>query len=141
MKQGDSVVPFPGADPSSLPDHLLPSIRIDTPELLELRRRRTGRKRGGKFVLGPIWLDWIGVCQQANPGALALALGIRAYAKMRGGAAPVGDALGRQVGLDPRQRRRALAALEAAGLVRVERRPGHAPLATVRPWAAKRPES
>ena len=141
MKEGSSVVPFPGGDLSSLPDHLLPSIRVDTPELLEMRRRRAERKRRGKFVLGPIWLDWIGVCQQVNPGALALALGIRAYAKMRGGAAPVGAALGRQVGLDPRQRRRALAALEAAGLVRVERRPGNAPLVTVRPWAAKRPES
>jgi hypothetical protein len=69
---------------------------------------------------------------------LALALGIRAYEKMRGAAVPVSDTLGRRLGLGTDQRRRALVALEAAGLVRVERRPGRAPLAMLLPCRGPR---
>jgi hypothetical protein len=65
---------------------------------------------------------------------LALALGIRAYEKMRGGSVRIGGALGRRVGLGADQRRRALVALEWVGLVRVERHPGRAPLAMLAPW-------
>jgi hypothetical protein len=121
-----------------LPDSLIPAIRVDTPELLALRRKRAERVRRGHFVLGPVPLGWIGACQEAGPGALALALGIRAYGKIRGEAVPVSDALARQVGVKGAdQRRRALAALEQAGLVRVERKPGCAPRATVLPWTPK----
>ena len=73
-------------------------------------------------------------CDQAYPGALLLALGICAYAKMRGSPTPVGKTLGAQLQLDPRKRRRALAGLEAAGLVLVERRPNRVPRATLAPW-------
>lgn len=139
MKTSDGVIPFPGGDLSSpddlssLPDELVPARRVDTPHQLELRRKLAERQRRGSFVLGPIPLSWICACQQAHPGALALALGIRAYEKMRGSAAPVSEALGRRVGLGADQRRRALVALEAAGLARVERRSGRAPLAMLLP--------
>ena len=133
MKMSDSVIAFPRGDLSSLPDGSIPAIRVDTPELLVLRQQRARRKQRGTFVLGPIPLSWICACQQAHPGALALALGIRAYEKMRGSAAPVSEALGRRVGLGADQRRRALVALEAAGLARVERRSGRAPLAMLLP--------
>ena len=68
-----------------------------------------------------------------------MALGIRAYEKMRGGPARISEALGRRVGLGANQRRRALVALEAAGLARVERHSGRAPLATLTPWPPKTP--
>jgi hypothetical protein len=133
MKMSDSVIAFPRGDLSSLPDESIPAIRLETPELLVLRQQRARRKRRGTFVLGPIPLSWVCACQQAGPGALALALGIRAYEKMRGAAVPVSDTLGRRLGLSADQRRRALVALEAAGLARVERQPGRSPLATLTP--------
>lgn len=134
----DGVIAFPGTDLSSLPDELIPAIRYDGPEFLALRRKRAERERRGSFVLGPIPLTWISACQEAGPGALALALGIRAYGKMRGGAVPVSDAFARRVGVKGAdQRRRALTALEAAGLARVERKPGCAPTVILVPWKAK----
>jgi hypothetical protein len=131
MKTSDDVIPFPGGGLLSLPDESIQAIRVDTPELLALRRKRAERVQRGIFVLGPIPLGWVCACQDAGPGALALALAIRGVSKMRGSAAPVSEALGRRVGLGADQRRRALVALEAAGLVRVERHPGRAPLATL----------
>ena len=143
MKTSDGVILFPGGDLSSpddlssLPDDLVPARRVDTPHQLELRRKLAERERRGIFALGPIQLDWVCACQQTHPGALALALGIRAYQKMRGSTVPVSETLGRRVGLGADQRRRALAALEAAGLARAERHPGRAPLATLTPWTCK----
>lgn len=133
MAEGDKLVRFPGGDLSPLPDQLIPARPVDTPHQLELRRKCAEQARRGNFVLGPIPLSWISACQQAHPGALALALGIRAYEKMRGGAVPVSDTLGRRLGLGADQRRRALVALEGAGLARVERLPGRAPLAILTP--------
>ncbi len=140
MVESGNIIPLAAADLSSLPDDRIPSVRVDAPEFLELRRKRALGKQRGRFVLGPIVLEWIGACEQAGPGALALAMAVRAHAKMRGVAAvPVSDALARQVGLgNADRRRRALAALEAAGLVRVERKPGCAPLAAALRWPSKK---
>jgi hypothetical protein len=132
--QNDRVVQFPGGDLAVLPAELIPSVPVDTPLLLERKRKRAERERRGTFALGPIDLAWAGACERAYPGALLLALGIRAYAKMRGSPTPVGNTLGAQLQLDPRKRRRALAGLEAAGLVLVERRPNRVPRATLVQW-------
>jgi len=139
MTESKKLIPFPGGDLSSLPDELIPSIRVDTPELLELRRKQAERKRRakaegkqeGKFSLGLFPLSWIRACQLAHPAALAVALGIHAYQKMNKAPAKVSNTLGEEVGIDRRARRRALVALEAAGLVQVERQLGRAPLATL----------
>ena len=84
MAESDKLIRFPrGDDLSSLPDHLIPSIRVDTPELLEMRRRRAARrKQDDHFVLGPIPFRWVKACREAHPEALALALVIRGMAKM-----------------------------------------------------------
>ena len=111
--------------------------RSNTPLLRELKRKHAERERRGTFALGPIDLAWASACDQAYPGALLLALGISAYAKMRGSPTPVGNTLGAKLQLDPRKRRRALAGLEAAGLVLVERRPNRVPRATLVPWPPK----
>jgi hypothetical protein len=137
MKEGSSVLPFPGNDLSSLPDHLIPSVRIDTPELVEMRRRRAERKRRGFFYLGPIPEEWAVACQAAHPVGYLLACAIRARSTMRRGAVPVSQALGDRLGIARSVRKQALAALEAAGLILVERKPGHAPLVTVLPWPSK----
>jgi hypothetical protein len=135
--RNDRVVQFPGGDLAVLPDEFIPSVPVDTLLLLELKRKRAERERRGTFALGPIDLDWACACDRAYPGALLLALGIRAYAKMRGSSTPVGNTLGAQLQLDPRKRRRALAGLEAAGLVLVERRPNRVPRATLATWPPK----
>jgi hypothetical protein len=137
MKTLDGIMPVHGGDLLSLPDESIREIRVDTPELRALRRKRAEREQRGTFVLGPIPLSWVCACQQAGPGALALALGIRAFEKMRRGPVRISEALGRRVGLGADQRRRTLVALEAAGLVRVERHPGRAPLAILMPWTCK----
>jgi hypothetical protein len=131
----DGVIRFPGGDLSSLPDHLIPAIRVDTPELLELRRRRTERKRHGFFYLGPISEDWAVACQAAHPVGYLIACATRARSTMRAGPVPVGQALGDRLKISRTTRKQALAALEAAGLVQVERKPGCAPLVTMLPWA------
>ena len=137
MKEASSVIIFPGSDLSSLPDHLIPSIRVDTPELLEMRRRRAERKRRGFFFLGPIPEEWAVACQAAHPVGYLLACAIRARSTMRDAAVPVSQALGDRLGISRTVRKQALTALEAAGLIRVERKPGHAPLVAVLPWSPK----
>lgn len=94
MMAESKPVPFPGSGLVSLPDESIPTRRVDTPHQLELRLKLAERERRGVFVLGPIPLGWIKACRQAHPEALALALAIRAVAKMRGSAVPVGEALG-----------------------------------------------
>lgn len=139
MGENRNVITLAGHDWSSVPDALIPSVRVDTPEFVARRRQRAERKQG-KFVPGPIWFGWIKACEKAGSGALALALAVRGCAKMRSvPAVPLSDALAQEVGLgSPDRRRRALAALETAGLVRVDRKPGCAPLVTVLPWSPKK---
>jgi hypothetical protein len=136
MNPFESVVPFPGGDLSSLSAELIPSLRYDEGVFGELRRKRGLVKQRGRFSLGLFPFAWIKACREAHPEAVSLALVIHGYARMRGGPVSVSEALGQQIGMSRKIRYRALAALEAAGLVRVERKPGRAPLATVVPWRA-----
>lgn len=139
MASSESVIPFPGGDLSSLPDELIPAIRYDGPEFLELRRKRAAKKQWDDFFApGPIWFGLIKACREAHPEALGLLLAIMGYARMRGQPVSVSDEHGRRIGISRKTRYRALAALEAAGLVRVERKPGCAPLVTLVPWAPRR---
>jgi hypothetical protein len=139
MGESSNIITLAGQDWSSVPDALIPSVRVDTPEFLALRRKRGERQRS-KFVPGPIWFGWIAACEKAGSGALALALAVRGCAKMRGvTAVPLSNALAQEVGLGSAdRRRRALIALETAGLVQVDRKPGCAPLVTVLPWSPKK---
>ena len=54
-----------------------------------------------------------------------------------GGAVPVSQAVGDRLGIARSVRKQAIIALEADGLIQVERNPGHAPLITILPWPPK----
>ena len=65
--QNDRVVQFPGGDLAGLPDELIPSVPVDTPLLLERKRKRAERERRGTFALGPIDLAWACACERPFP--------------------------------------------------------------------------
>ena len=118
------------------------AVPSDTDAVKALKRKRSGT--GGSptkpglsvpFVRGPIPVPWIKACRETHPEALALALAIKAReGRYPAGRVPVGDFVARSIGLSEVTRRRALAALEAAGLVDVVREPGRAPSAKLLPW-------
>ena len=129
--------PAPAVGPAVADAEILAEL-CDTAATLALKRRRQERHRDS-FVKGPIAVDWIRACQACHPAALALALGIRMMVDRSGDeTVAVGNPLSQALGLSPDARRRALAALERAGLVRVERRPGQLPRATLVPWPSER---
>jgi hypothetical protein len=49
----------------------------------------------------------------------------------------IGDEFGKRLKLSRDQRRRAVAGLEAAGLIEVERKPNHAPRVRLVPWESE----
>ena len=115
-----------------LDDHI-ESIPFDTEPVKKLKLEKRGTV--GPFVKGPVALSWIKACQTAHPAGLALALGIKARTGcFPDGRVPVGNSLARLVGLGEDTRARALAALEAVGLVEVVRASGRVPVARLTPW-------
>ena len=125
---------FPETDDLRLPDALLSTAAVSTPTIERLRARKQRR-----FTLGPIPLEWWLACKRADPNALYLALGVLMVTGSKvhcpgGRWATISETFGQQLELSRDQRRRALAGLEAAGLMDVERKPNHAPRARLRPW-------
>jgi hypothetical protein len=100
------------------------------------------RKRKISFALGPVPLDWWVACDAAGPHSLSVALAVlsktgqRLSGSMKRQVA-IGDEFGRPLKLSKDQRRRAVAGLEAAGLIEVERRPNHAPRVRLVPWGSE----
>jgi hypothetical protein len=100
--------------------------------LPERKLGRTGAQRRGRFVRGPIPWDWI--CRAARlPGAalpvsvaLWLLSGIRTTRTVS-----LGNAIVAELGVERHAKYRALARLEAAGLVFIERHPGRNPRVTL----------
>jgi hypothetical protein len=129
-----SGIDFPETDDLRLPDDLIPTAAVSTPTIEKLRARKQRR-----FTLGPIPLEWWLACKRADPNALYLALGVLMVTGSNvhcpgGRWATISETFGQQIELSRDQRRRALAGLEAAGLMDVERKPHHAPRARLRPW-------
>jgi hypothetical protein len=140
MKRDKGVIPFPTPEGLALPDellpsHLIPSRPVNTPHQNALRRKLAQRQPRRLFYLGPIYEDWAVACHRAHPAAYLLACAIRVrFTLGEGEPVLVSQTLGDRLGINRDARKRALAALEATGLVRVERRPGCAPRASVLPW-------
>ena len=109
---------------------------------------KRGHRRGdAKFTLGPIPLSWQVACNNAGPNCLLLAQAIlmRIGSALRSADdkdAVVSHELGQELGLTRRQRYRALAALETAGLVEIAQEGKRAPrvrlLPNFRPCAPTR---
>lgn len=89
----------------------------------------------GEFIRGPLPLAWWGrVCRLPGGKTLAVALAIWFLAGLRGRThdLKLTSAVLKRFGVEDRSAKsRALEALEGAGLIRVERRPGRNPLVTI----------
>lgn len=132
-----------GTDRDGNMDSDIEAVPYDTEPVKRLKRERsgTGGKAGssGPFVKGPIPVSWVRACRGAHTEALALALGIKAREScFPDGRVPVGTSMSRLLDLGEDARRRALVALEMAGLVEVVREAGKAPTAKLTPWSEAR---
>ena len=123
----------------------------------ELRRRKaTGRRSKPAptsvntsssdrlFIKGPIAWNWWRAAAQFGGSVLALASVLWLHVGFERGARRVrlSATRCRELGVSDRTRRRALATLEGAGLVRVERKPGRLPMVTLlTPPVASAPSS
>ena len=108
---------FPETDDLRLPDALIPTAAVSSPIVERLRTRKQRQ-----FALGPIPLEWWLACKRADPNALYLALGVRMVTgtnihRPSGRWTAISETFGQQLELSRDQRRRALAGLEAAGLM------------------------
>jgi hypothetical protein len=100
-------------------------VEVTDQVLEELGLPTTSTKTGDTlFLKGPIPLAWLArVNVGANTAVVALAV-VVASDMGRGQSGTVQRSIWRQLGLSPRARRRALNALERAGIIRIERTPG-----------------
>ena len=89
-------------------------------------------KTQGEFLKGPIPLDWLG-CAAKLPGK-SLHAGVALWyvaGLTRSPSVSLSNLSGGKFGLDRNAKYRALAWLESAGLVQVERKLGRAPVVTI----------
>ena len=105
---------------------------VDTPTTAQLRARKK-MKRAQRFVLGPLPWPWLCSLALCHPRALELALTIKMLSDTAGREeVALSSTLIAELGLGRESKRRALAALETAGLVEVKRMSGRLPLVSLR---------
>jgi DNA-binding transcriptional ArsR family regulator len=98
-------------------------------------------KRETQFIKGPLPLGWVARAARAgHPHALPVLLALRYKTDtLRQPWVKPPAAVLRLLGVDKDARSRAIAALERAGLVQVQRRRGRPPLVRLVPWAPRPP--
>jgi hypothetical protein len=120
------------SDPlADVPDAAIPVRRV---EPAKGPQHRTGQ--AGRFVKGPLALDWIGAAahsDHAKAPLMLLALRFKADASREAWVKPPFRVL-TGWGFSADDRSRAIRALERAGLVEVHRRKGRPPLVRLLPW-------
>ena len=96
--------------------------------------RQPARKRGEWFLCGPIPGRWLTAAANLRGRALHVALTVWHEVKLgKNGKARLTHAALARFGVRPKAGREALTKLELADLVKVERRPGCAPVVTILP--------
>jgi hypothetical protein len=126
--------PLP-VDPFGLPEQSLPKPAPRTSSL----GTSTG-KRKGRFVRGPVPLDWLEAA--AGCGGKAVAVAVLLWYRRGVTRSPeviVGRTLRDRFAVSQQSFRRALASLECAGLVMVERSVGRSPRITLLDLPTDRP--
>src|SRR3954454_17909205 len=123
-------------DWSGVPDALIPDRPLGSsgPE-----GRARAARREAQFIKGPLPLGWVARAVKAgHPHALPvlLALKCKTDTLRQPWVQPPATVL-RLLGVDKDARSRAIAALERAGLVQVQRRKGRPPLVRLVPWAPR----
>src|SRR3954454_5911626 len=123
-------------DWSDVPDALIPVRPLGSsgPE-----GRARAAKREAQFIKGPLPLDWGAKAARAgHRHALPVLLALRYKTDtLRQPWVKPPAAVLRLLGVDKDARSRAIAALERAGLVQVQRRRGRPPLVRLVPWAPR----
>src|SRR3954466_67354 len=121
---------------SDVPDTLIPVRKLATsgPE-----GRSRAAKREAQFIKGPLPLGWVAKAARAgHPHALPVLLALKYKTDtLRQPWVKPPAAVLRLLGVDKDARSRAIAALERAGLVQVQRRRGRPPLVRLVPWAPR----
>ena len=110
-------------------------------DLIHSRQQLPFHQRGREFVRGPIPLVWLH--KAASLRGKALAVGIALWFKVgitKQREIKASNALWRKLGIHRKSAYRALAALERAGLVAVDRHAGRAPIVVILDLNASRPE-
>ena len=128
----DGLVLAP-ADWSNVPDALIPVRKVDT---LGPEGRARAVRREAQFIKGPLPVGWVAAAAKAgHPLALPvlLALKYKTDTLRQPWVKPPATIL-RLMGVDKDARSRAIAVLERAGLIEVQRRPGRPPLTRLVPW-------
>jgi hypothetical protein len=88
----------------------------------------SSEKMQGEFLAGPIKLDWLAQAAKLPGAALAVAILVRHLHTMRGREWVVlSNFQVARFGISPSGKRRAISALVAEGLIRIDQRPGCAP--------------
>ena len=88
--------------------------------------------KGERFLRGPIPLNWLSAAAALPGRSLHVGVALWLEAGLRNSAVvPLSNISGRHFGLDRNAKYRALAWLENAGLITVERKLGRAPIVTI----------
>jgi hypothetical protein len=111
-------------------------LRLDQTRVVRLKGRlRRGRQPPpvrDKFIAGPIYVSW--VCQASRLGVKSLLVGLALWhlkGLRRDNGFLVSNLMLQEWGIQPDAKRRALRALEKAGLITVERRGKRSPRVTL----------
>ncbi len=125
---------FPAPETLSLPPGSIPKGK-------PIRTRAPRHRRGEMFLRGPIPLHWITIASHLGGKALHVGLAIWFFAGMkRSRIISLNLSQPEKFGFDRFSGSRALAALEKAGLVLVERHPGRKPVVTILDGAKLSPD-
>jgi hypothetical protein len=100
--------------------------------------RPPGPAKGERFLKGPVPLAWLEAAAQLPGKSLHAGVALWYAAGLaRSASVPLSNISGVRFGLDRNAKYRALAWLEEAGLISVERKLGRAPIVTIRPVASE----
>ncbi len=116
-----------------LPDHEIASVSMDTEPMARLKVQRQA-KQAARFIKGPLPWTWVCAAARCHPRGLELVLIVKMLIDITGNETVlVSNKLATEMGLGRETKRRALVALEAAGLVRVDRKRGRSPMVSFAP--------
>lgn len=88
--------------------------------------------KGERFLKGPVPLPWLEMAARLPGKSLHAGIALwYAAGLLRSSAVPLSNVSAVRFGLDRHAKHRALAWLEGASLIRVERKPGRAPVVTI----------
>ena len=109
-------------------------MRLHTTSRRVSRVRPPRHVRGEGFLKGPVPLAWLEVAARLPGKSLHAGIALwYAAGLLRSASIPLSNVSGHRFGCDRNAKYRALAWLEGAGLVKVERKLGRAPVVTILP--------